>query len=64
MVQQDEPDDYCIATGVQFSVSDFVDFSWGHLGKAIGWEGEGMDEKAWVRRAMTLKQCDWLYRLT
>ena len=47
MLQQDEPDDFCIATGVQYSVRDFVDFAWGHLGKAIRWEGKGMDEKGY-----------------
>jgi len=47
MLQQDEPDDFCIATGVQYSVRDFVDFAWGHLGKTIRWEGEGMDEKGY-----------------
>ena len=47
MLQQDEPDDFCIATGVQYSVRDFVNFSWGHLDKVIRWEGEGMDEKGY-----------------
>ena len=47
MLQQDEPDDFCIATGVQYSVRDFVNFAWGHLGKTIRWEGEGMDEKGY-----------------
>lgn len=47
MLQQDEPDDFCIATGVQFSVRDFVNFAWGYLGKTIRWEGEGMDEKGY-----------------
>ena len=47
MLQQDEPDDFCIATGIQFSVRDFVNFAWGHLGKTIRWEGEGMDEKGY-----------------
>ena len=47
MLQQDEPDDYCIATGVQFSVREFVNFAWGHLGKTIRWEGEGMNEKGY-----------------
>jgi len=47
MLQQDEPDDFCIATGVQYSVRDFVDFAWGHLGKTIRWEGEGLDEKGY-----------------
>ena len=47
MLQQDEPDDFCIATGVQYSVRDFVNFAWGHLGKTIRWEGEGKDEKGY-----------------
>ena len=47
MLQQDEPDDFCIATGVQFSVRDFVNFAWGFLGKTICWEGEGIDEKGY-----------------
>ena len=47
MLQQDEPDDFCIATGVQYSVRDFVNFAWDHLGKKIRWEGEGMDEKGY-----------------
>jgi GDPmannose 4,6-dehydratase len=47
MLQQDEPDDFCIATGVQFSVRDFVSFAWDHLGREIRWEGEGVDEKGY-----------------
>jgi len=45
MLQQKEPDDFCIATGIQFSVRDFINFAWGHLGKVIRWEGEGINEK-------------------
>ena len=47
MLQQDEPDDFCIATGVQFSVRDFIDVAWGHLGHNIRWDGEGIDEKGY-----------------
>ena len=47
MLQQDEPDDFCIATGIQYSVRDFVNFAWGHLGKKILWEGSGVDEKGY-----------------
>jgi GDPmannose 4,6-dehydratase len=35
MLQQEEPDDFCIATGVQYSVRDFVNFAWGYLNKKI-----------------------------
>ena len=47
MLQQDEPDDFCIATGVQYSVRDFVNFAWSHLGKTIRWEGKGLNEKGY-----------------
>jgi len=47
MLQQDVPDDYCIATGVQYSVRDFVNLAWGYLGNKLRWEGEGMDEKGY-----------------
>ena len=41
MLQQDKPDDFCIATGIQYSVRDFVNFAWSHLGKKISWKGKG-----------------------
>ena len=47
MLQQDKPDDFCIATGVQFSVRDFINFAWNYLGKEILWEGTGLDEKGY-----------------
>ena len=45
MLQQDQPDDFCIATGVQHSVRDFIDLSWGYLGRSIHWKGQGVNEK-------------------
>lgn len=47
MLQQEEPDDFCIATGVQYSVRDFVNAAYGHLDKTIRWQGEGVDEKGY-----------------
>ncbi len=47
MLQQDEPEDFCIATGVQYSVRDFVNAAYAHLAKSIRWEGEGVDEKGY-----------------
>jgi len=49
MLQQDEPDDFCIATGIQFSVRDFVNFAWRYLGRGIRWKGEGLEEKGYDR---------------
>ena len=45
MLQQDKPEDFCIATGMQYTVRDFVNNAWGYLGKTIRWEGDGLDEK-------------------
>jgi GDPmannose 4,6-dehydratase len=47
MLQQDEPEDFCIATGVQYSVRDFVNFAWDHVGRKIRWEGDGVEEKGY-----------------
>ena len=41
MLQQDEPDDYVIATGEQYSVKDFVDKAAPFFGFNIEWMGEG-----------------------
>ena len=45
MLQQDEPDDYVIATGVHYSVREFIEIAARQLGLSIRWEGEGVDEK-------------------
>lgn len=47
MLQQDEPEDFVIATGVQYSVRDFVDATARELGIRIRWEGQGVDEKGY-----------------
>ncbi len=44
MLQQDEPDDYVIATGEQYSVRQFVEEAAPYFGMKIVWEGEGLDE--------------------
>jgi len=45
MLQQATPDDYVIATGVQYSVREFVQATADELGIPIRFEGEGADEK-------------------
>ena len=47
MLQQDEPDDFVIATGVQHSVRDFVNAAADELGMKILWEDKGVDEKGY-----------------
>ncbi|BAZ92993.1 GDP-mannose 4,6-dehydratase [Thiohalobacter thiocyanaticus] len=51
MLQQDEPDDYCIATGVQYSVRDFVNAACSEVGIQLDWQGEGVDEKGIDRKS-------------
>lgn len=44
MLQQDQPEDFVIATGVQYSVRQFVEFAAAELGIEIAFEGEGAQE--------------------
>jgi len=44
MLQQDQPEDFVIATGVQYSVRDFVNAAAKELGMTIRWEGQGAEE--------------------
>ena len=48
MLQQAEPEDYVIATGVQFSVRDFIDAAANELEMKIRWEGRGVDEVGYL----------------
>lgn len=45
MLQQDEPDDYVVATGEQHSVREFVELTGKLLGFDIEWKGEGLKEQ-------------------
>jgi GDPmannose 4,6-dehydratase len=45
MLQQDEPDDYVIATGVTQSVREFAEKVFARLGMPLKWRGQGMHEK-------------------
>ncbi|MEM6589291.1 MAG: GDP-mannose 4,6-dehydratase [Pseudomonadota bacterium] len=48
MLQQDAPEDFVIATGVQYSVREFITWSAAELGVALRFEGQGVDEVAIV----------------
>lgn len=68
MLQQDEPEDYVIATGVQYSVRQFIEWSAAHLGIALEFVGQGVDEVAVVKaisgdRAHALKVGDVIVRV-
>lgn len=47
ILQQELPEDFVIATGVQYSVRDFVNIAATELGMQLQWEGNGVDEKGY-----------------
>jgi len=49
MLQQTQAEDFVIATGVQYSVRQFVEFAAGELGVSLAWHGEGANEQGVVR---------------
>ncbi len=68
MLQQDKPEDFVIATGVQYSVRQFIKWSAAELGIELSFEGEGIEEKATVTKisgssAPALKTGDVIVRV-
>src|SRR6201985_1773716 len=47
MLQQDAPEDFVIATGVQYSLRQFVEFAAAEIGITVRWEGSGVREKGY-----------------
>ena len=64
MLQQDEPDDYVIATGEQYTVREFVNRASNYFGMKIEWMGEGMDEVGydWNTKRPVVKVSDKYFR--
>jgi len=68
MLQQDQPEDFVIATGVQYSVRQFIEWSAAELGITLRFEGKGVDEVAIVssiegNKAPSLKVGDIVVRV-
>ena len=57
MLQQDEPDDYVIATGEQHTVRDFTEKAFAANGIEIRWEGSGVDEKGYDAKTGKMLVC-------
>jgi GDPmannose 4,6-dehydratase len=45
ILQQDEPDDFVLATGESHSVREFVELAFSHVGTTIEWQGRGINEQ-------------------
>ena len=59
MLQQDKAEDFVIATGVQYSVRDFVNAAAEELGMKIEWRGEGVEEKGyWINSSLRGGEAD------
>ncbi|MFZ3223065.1 MAG: GDP-mannose 4,6-dehydratase [Rugosibacter sp.] len=61
MLQQEKPEDFVIATGVQYSVRDFVNAAAKELGLALHWQGQGVEEKAYDATGKCLVAVDPKY---
>lgn len=61
MLQQDVAEDYVIATGVQYSVREFVNAAAQEIGLSIRWEGHGVDEKGFDAKGKCVVAVDPRY---
>lgn len=61
MLQQEIPEDFVIASGVQYSVRDFVNAAAKELGLSIDWQGEGVHEKGYDNNKKCIVQVDPRY---
>ena len=61
MLQQEQPEDFVIATGVQYSVRDFVTATAQELGMSVRWEGEGVNEKGFDAEGKCFVEVDPRY---
>ena len=61
MLQQEEPEDYVVATGRQHSVRDFVDRAAAEIGIEIRWDGSGVDERGYDASGTCIVRVDPRY---
>jgi GDPmannose 4,6-dehydratase len=61
MLQQQQPEDFVIATGVQYSVRQFVEIAAKELGIAVKWKGKGVQEKGYDAAGKCIIQIDPRY---
>lgn len=61
MMQQEKPEDFVIATGVQYSVRDFIEHALAEIGMSITWKGEGIDEKGFDEHGKCIVSVDPRY---
>jgi GDPmannose 4,6-dehydratase len=63
MLQQEQAEDFVIATGAQYSVRDFVDTAARELGMNIRWQGSGVDETGTLESGLPSQQSQVIVRV-
>jgi GDPmannose 4,6-dehydratase len=61
MLQQEEPEDFVIATGKQYSVRDFINLAASMMGMELTWKGTGINEKAYDQLGRCIVSVDSRY---
>ena len=61
ILQQKKPDDYVVATGVQYSIKQFINLTAKKLSLKIIWKGKGINEKAFNINGYPIIECDKNY---
>ena len=61
ILQQKKPDDYVIATGIQYSIKQFINLTTKKLNMKIIWKGKGLREKAYDEKGFPIIECDKNY---
>ena len=56
-----KPDDYVIATGIQYSIKEFINMTAKKLKMKIKWKGKGLNEKAYDENGLSIIECDKNY---
>tara|TARA_R110002111_G_scaffold53722_1_gene93234 strand:- start:717 stop:1778 length:1062 start_codon:yes stop_codon:yes gene_type:complete len=58
MLQQDEPEDFVVATGVQYTVREFIEFAAKAIDLNITWKGKGVEEKGYDENGNCIIEVD------
>ena len=61
ILQQKKPGDYVIATGIQYSIKQFINFTAKELNMKIIWKGKGLKEKGYDKNGKAIIECDKNY---
>ena len=61
ILQQKKPDDYVIATGIQYSIKQFINLAAKKLEIKIYWKGSGFNEKGYNSKGYPIIECDKNY---